>query len=792
MTKYRVKAFFMHEHEQAAASDAVTNSVISDAEITDGYVMGVVDEADIKQLSDKGLVVAVVEQVAGPGDAAPTGGAPTAGAPGVMAMAAPSIGPPTRMAARHLPVAEESAATKNKVISRDSKRKQIYVVRFHGPITRERRKELKDLGIKLIQRLTRNKYSVELLPSEIDKFAALPSVDYVRLYTAEDTLRLPPTGDISYEKLDAPATPASLTATPRAAERTLLYNVELHKKTDMRAVVKWLAEKKRKPIWKSGARLQVALLEDGKLLKDLAARPEVAVIEPVEAPRVCDSFAREILGLKRKTVSIGLEGDGELIGIADTGIDVSHPDFAGRIAGTSAWGRKNDVSDPEGHGTHVAGCALGDGTASGGEVVGAAPKARLFFQSILDKNGNLGGLPKDIGELLKEAYDKGVRIHNNSWGAFTFARYAPTALDVDKFVAAHPDMLVVIAAGNDGIAVPRAAGSLMSSAKGFVDWPCVASPATSKNGLTVGASRSSRKAGGYSQLTWNDCWPDRYPDAPISSERISSNDQSLAAFSSRGPGDGNLFKPDVVAPGTDIAAARSKDAPLHKFWGPYPKNQHYGFMGGTSMAAPYVTGCAALVREWYRKNGNCPTPSAALLKATLINGTKRITGNDAVAILAGDPNYHQGFGRIDMPNTIPNPIEPKLRLAFVDEWKDKKGMFTETGQRFRFSITSGTGLPLKLCLAWTDPPARSLQNSLLLLVDDQAQTKWAGNSQAASTLNVAGAPRDTNNNVQVVRIDAPIGGSYTIVVVASMILSPPQSFALVVTGDLQSPLNQLP
>jgi hypothetical protein len=251
------------------------------------------------------------------------------------------------------------------------------------------------------------------------------------------------------------------------------------------------------------------------------------------------------------------------------------------------------------------------------------------------------------------------------------------------------------------------------------------------------------------------------------------------------------FKPDVVAPGTDIAAAKSKDAPLHKFWGAYPNNNLYAFMGGTSMAAPYVTGCAALVREWYRKHGNWDAPSAALLKATMLNGTRRITGVDAIAKLEGEPNFHQGFGRIDMSNTVPNPLSPKLKLAFADTWKDKKGKFVQSGQRFLYQIKAGKELPLRICLVWTDPGSRQVQNTIMLMVDHANQsTKWVGNRDAATLFNVDGGPRDPFNNVQMVRIEKPEPGNYTIAIIASTLLIP-QSFALVVTGDLQSPLNQL-
>jgi serine protease AprX len=63
MAKFRVKAFFMHAHEAAAANRAVESKVLTDVEWTDGFVIGVIDENDIPNLARQGLVITPIEIV---------------------------------------------------------------------------------------------------------------------------------------------------------------------------------------------------------------------------------------------------------------------------------------------------------------------------------------------------------------------------------------------------------------------------------------------------------------------------------------------------------------------------------------------------------------------------------------------------------------------------------------------------------------------------------------------------------------------------------------------------------
>jgi serine protease AprX len=748
----KVIAHFMHDSEKAEAMRR-----LQDPEVTDSYVIGDIDDGEIPELEQHGLIVQRLDEAAEAETGGRVGDAMAVGPEGVTRGLPPLLDEPV-----------------GEALEIDESGPNFYLLTLEGPLLDSRRSQLDHLGVTLLERVPPASYTARLAPGQAHDVAALPFVEALRPYKPVDTGPvLRPTG----------FPPVRAAPGPARAQEMQAFDVRLHRAEDRSVVEDWLQDHHVDVAGFGGRKIRVYALEGSSILDELRDLPEVGLVEQYVEPKLFNDVARVLLGIDSAAGNpgpLGLEGEGELVAVADTGLDRDHPDLASRIEGVVALGRANDSSDPHGHGTHVAGSILGDGTASGGTIRGTAPKAKLYFQSLLDAQGGLGGLPVDLADLFDGAYRAGARVHNNSWGAAVQSAYTLNSEDVDGFVAAHRDMLILIAAGNEGQAATR-----LHSLRGFPDWLSIGAPGTSKNALTVGASRSSRTEGGYSSLTWGEAWPAQFPDPPIASETVSGDAESLAGFSSRGPCDDRRIKPDVVAPGTDIASTKSSRAPLASFWGPYPgAGGRYAYMGGTSMATPLVSGCAVLVREFYVKQRE-HEPSAALLKATLVNGARWLTGADSIANQNEAPNYDQGFGAVHMPSTVPNAAEPGLRLDFVDSWQDPGLQFASSGQRFHFTVEVSGGARLAFCLAYTDLPARGLQNDLNLIVQTPSGEKHVGNEHLPERL----TPLDRGNNVEVVRIADPSAGSYLIQVSAFNLLRQGQDFALVVTGELTSDLT---
>lgn len=452
-------------------------------------------------------------------------------------------------------------------------------------------------------------------------------------------------------------------------------------------------------------------------VSELASSPGVLYIEKYDVPELLNDRARDIIGARPLAIpqfitATGLTGEGQTIGLADSGLDAGslsnlHPDLessAGkkpRVIMLKSWAGVATPTDASGHGTHMAGTLVGSGKASAGKYAGVASGASLYFQGIVDKEQNPAP-PLDLKELFEPAYKANVRIHVNGWGKKQNA-YVSTTAQIDAFVRSHPDFLVLFGAGN--------AGAQKES---------ITAEANNKNALVVGASISPR---------------------PAFEKNICDSDE-VAAFSSRGPtGDGRI-KPELVAPGTSIISAASR---LVK--GNLAGRPDYTVMQGTSMATAVTGGAAALLRQYLEEYTGHTNPSAALMKAILINGAARLEEEPEVA----------GFGLLDIGATI-MAIENEL-FDLVD---DNVGVAGDTSVTYEKVITH-SGAPLKATLAWTDPAAAPGARSVLVNDLDLEVIGPDGQKYLGNDFNNKGI-RDTKNNVEQVYIPSPVPGTYKIVV----------------------------
>ena len=243
-------------------------------------------------------------------------------------------------------------------------------------------------------------------------------------------------------------------------------------------------------------------------------------IEPFYERVLFNDVARgnAIMGAETAWSSLGLYGQGQIVAVADTGLDTGslgtlHQDFGGnptgcsgtnRVVATYALGRNNNWSDScrsgsvneGGHGTHVSGSVLGNGCRSGsnglpdyaGSYAGLAPQAGLVMQSVMDSNCGLGGLPTDLNTLFSQARNAGARIHTNSWGSAVAGQYTTDSRNTDLFTWNNKDATILFSAGNEGID---------ANSDGFIDLDSIGAPGTAKNAITVGASENNRATGGY-------------------------------------------------------------------------------------------------------------------------------------------------------------------------------------------------------------------------------------------------------------------------------------------------------
>ena len=521
-------------------------------------------------------------------------------------------------------------------------------------------------------------------------------------------------------------------------------------------------------------------------------------VKLVDAPRQASLLSsalvlRQSLGaLPTAPASWQLDGAGEVIAVADTGLDSGdmarhmHPDLAGRIRALLAlpmnpsWAalavaRHDDAADRgSGHGTHVAGLACGCGAASNGQLGGMAPAAELVFLAIeqeldlkpgtppeLPSGFQLSGRPLDLRELFRTAAAQGAVIHNLSWGDATRGAYTDDCFETDLFLREDARAVVVCAVGNDG-----------SDADGNrrTDIGSSYSPACAKNCIAVGATEGPLLGMG-ARATWGELDPRRLRWRAVldRNDPISGEPGRIAPISSTGPTRDGRFKPDLCAPGINIPSTRSRVTSAQG-WGLADPIPQYMYDGGTSMAAPLVSGALALVRQAWRRTRR--TPSGAALKALALLSCTPVRARDGTRAGVNEA----GFGRLDVARALPP------RFGAVPAWRvslrDAVALKVDTGQQRDIRVVLRKPARLRAVLCWTDPAGERLINDLdLALLAPDGRTLALGSPEPGGDTNGHAGP-DRTNPVECIDQAALPAGHHVLRVSGFNVMDGPQRFAL--------------
>lgn len=488
----------------------------------------------------------------------------------------------------------------------------------------------------------------------------------------------------------------------------------------------------------------------------------------------------------------GLSGQGYVIGIADTGLDVYSNYFYDNVTvqfnaatpnsqhrkivsytykvGNSVYGDSTDSSSEGYHGTHVCGISAGLAWQDYGDYLrfnGIARQAKIAFFDIQSGTNPISIPPNLDTDLLGTMYNMGASVFSNSWGENATSGYDSSAQSIDSFLQSHLETLVFFAAGNEGDPNLTPGVSPQSSTN---------TPGTFKNGLTVGAGLNDHQS--WLSYTYGAADGNFNPDA-------------LAKFSSRGPTLDGRIKPEIVAPGFFVTAA------LGSSTGSY----HTGVVGkaGTSMATPNAASMALIVKEYFESgyyytgptNATAQfTPSGALLKAMLIASGQPMStifatydgGNSySVTGIAGYPNNDQGYGRIQVDRVLnfARSGNDPLSLYVVGDMDTGSPMyktFTAAGQFHTYTFRTASAQSVRVVLSYTDPVPASGSSSTM--VNDLRISVTGGGSSFSAYTSYA-------NTFQVVDVTATANVVYTVNVTAQVVdttQAPNQPYALVIVG----------
>ena len=473
-------------------------------------------------------------------------------------------------------------------------------------------------------------------------------------------------------------------------------------------------------------------------------------LEAEPLARLCNKVAigERFLGgstLRANAGFSGLTGRGTIVAVIDTGISSGlastlHADLLpplyGMVVEPSVANAANlTPQDLNGHGTHVAGSVVSQGTQSA-ETSGAAPEASLFFQRIGGSTAKSLALCSYDSDHFARSVRVGANIISCSWerysGDGSLGYYAGLTQDIDRFVWNNPETLLCFAIGNEGFDND---GDGVIDANSVYSWEAYA-----KNVLTVGAQESYRPT----LTTQGDAYKEA--GAPISSDKCAApyadGLDGMAAFSSRGPLRDGRIAPMLVAPGTFIYSTS------------YSGNAT-ALMSGSSMATPLASGTAALLHQYLREAWQIERPTAALMRAGLILCTETLApGQYGIGatreIPEASPNAVEGWGALHLGRHLAGG----QTFGFTDRIR-----LTCAGAQQQIEIPEvEAGGELVAVLSWVDYPGIYTSATTTAALCNDYDLSLTAPDGTVTTLD------DHLNPIERLRIPVTQSGTYTLTI----------------------------
>lgn len=287
------------------------------------------------------------------------------------------------------------------------------------------------------------------------------------------------------------------------------------------------------------------------------------------------------------------QGSGVTVAVVDSG-NFKSSGVGSRMLGLVSFNSsEHTATDKYGHGTHVTGIIADDGSYSGGQYMGVAPKVNILGLRVSDDNGM--SYESDVVAALQWVYNNkaayNIKVVNLSLNSSIYQSYHTSPLAAACEILWFNSVVVVVSAGNNGTST-------------------LYPPANDPFVITVGATDDKNT--------------------------VDLADDLVTTFSAYGVDETGRVKPDLVAPGKNLIAFLP-DVNALTISQQHPENQvnsYYFRMSGTSMAAPVVSGAVALLLQKAQETGVPLTPDQVKFRL-MATANKTWAGYDPARAGAG-------------------------------------------------------------------------------------------------------------------------------------------------------------